>query len=261
MKHEIMYNQNSILIVSILLASILLAYELCFRIGRHFQQKTNQELKTQTNVIQAGILGLLALLLGFTFNMALQRFDNRSYAVIKEANAIGTSILRTRLLPPPFDSLNYDLLQKYVDLRIEISSLDLTQVSERESMSKKTDEIQSRIWDNSINAAEKDPRPVTTGYFISSLNDLIDARSERNAILQRHVPEVIHFLLFNVFIIVGGLMGYTSGLSLKRLYVPTIMFAVLIVMVVFIIIDLDRPKRGLIKVNQDNLIELKSSKT
>jgi hypothetical protein len=71
---------------------------------------------------------------------------------------------------------------------------------------------------------------------------------------------VILFLLFIVFIIGGALMGYTSGLGLKRAYIPTIMFTVLIVLVVFIIIDLDRPKRGLIKVKQDSLIELKSSR-
>jgi len=255
-----MYNQNSIFIVGLLLASILLAYESSFRIRRYYQHKRDLEVKAQTNAIQAGILGLLALLLGFTFNMALQRFDNRSYAVIKEANAIETSILRTKLLPAPYDSLNYDLLQKYVDLRIEISSLDLTQVSEREYTRKKTNEIQSKIWDNSIKAAEKDPRPVTTGYFINSLNDLIDARSERNAILQRNIPEVIIFLLFIVFIIIGALMGYTSGLGLKRAYIPILIFAALIGLVVFIIIDLDRPKRGLIKINQDSLIELSNNK-
>ncbi len=259
MKQEIMYNQNSIFIVGLLLALILFAYEVCFRIGRYYQQKTDKEVKAQTNAIQTGILGLLALLLGFTFNMSLQRFDNRSYAVIKEANAIGTSILRTKLLPAPYDSLNYNLLQKYVDLRIEISALDLTETAERKIINQRTDEIQSKIWENSIKAAEIDPRPVTTGYFITSLNDLIDARGERNAILQRHIPEVILFLLFIVFIIGGALMGYTSGLGLKRAYIPTIMFTVLIVLVVFIIIDLDRPKRGLIEVKQDSLIELQSS--
>ncbi len=252
-----MYTHNSILIVSLLMAAILLAYEISFRYGRHFQQKTDNEIKTQTNSIQAGILGLLALLLGFTFNMALQRFDNRSYAVIKEANSIGTSILRTKLLPSPYDSLNYSLLQEYVDLRIEISTIDLTEKSERAAINKRTDMIQDLIWENSIKAAEIDPRPVTTGYFISSLNEVIDSRGERNAILQRHIPEVILFLLFTVFIIGGALMGYTSGLELIRAYVPTVMFTALIVLVVFIILDLDRPKRGLIKVKQDSLIELK----
>lgn len=259
MKTEIMYNVNSLLVVTILLTLILTAYEICFRLGRYYQNITDQEIKLQTSSIQGGILGLLALLLGFTFNMALQRFDSRTHAVIDEANAIGTAILRTQLLPKPYDSTAQVLLQQYVDLRLEISSIDLTLEKDRAEINKRTDAVQNKIWDISIQAAEIDPRPVTTGYFINSLNDMIDARGERSAILQSHVPEVILFLLFIVFIINGALMGYSSGLSLKRAYIPTIMLTVLIVMVVFIIIDLDRPKRGLIKVKQDSLMELKVS--
>ena len=117
--------------------------------------------------------------------------------------------------------------------------------------------LQNAIWENAVQAAEVDPRPVTTGYFISSLNETIDAQGERNAILQRHVPEVILFLLFVVFITTGALMGYSSGLGLRRAFVPTVLLTFLIVLVVFIVIDLDRPKRGLIKVKQNSMMELK----
>ena len=95
MKNEIMYDINSFFLVTILFMAILLFYELGFRIGKYKQEVTDKEIKEQTSAIQAGILGLLALLLGFTFNMALQRFDNRSQAEINEANAIGTAMLRT----------------------------------------------------------------------------------------------------------------------------------------------------------------------
>lgn len=259
MNREIMYNQNSILIVGLLFATILIAYEICFLIGRRYQKKADYEVKVQTNAIQAGILGLLGLLLGFTFNMSLQRYDNRSYAVVNEANAIGTALLRTKLLPEPYDSKTKDLLQKYLDLRIKISKVDLTILEERKTINEETNKIQDQIWEYAIKAAEIDPGPVTTGYFISSLNDVIDIRGERNEILQRHIPELILFLLFIVFIIGGALMGYTSGLGLKRAYVPTVIFTFLIVLVVFIIIDLDRPKRGFIQVKQDSLIELKEA--
>ena len=239
-----MYNHSSIIIVLVLFILILVAYELGFRIGKFYQDRSDKEIKLQTNAIQAGTLGLLALLLGFTFNMALQRFDNRSYAEIKEANTIGTAMLRTKLLPNPYDSLLHDLFQEYVDLRIEIGSIDLTETETRKDLNNRTDLVQNRMWDLAIEAAEIDPRPVTTGYFITSLNDMIDSRGERMAILKRHVPEIILFLLFIVFIISSSLMGYSSGLGLKRAYIPNILMTLLIVMVVFIIIDLDRPKRG-----------------
>lgn len=252
-----MYEVNSVIIAAILFASILLAYEISFRIGRSYQRSTDVEIKAQTTAIQAGILGLLALLLGFTFNMAIQRYDDRSQAVIAEANHLGTTLLRTKLLPEPYDATSHALLQQYIDLRIKVGKIDLTRAEERKAINEQTDVLQNQIWEYAINAAEEDPRPVTTGYYINSLNSAIDARGERNAILQRHVPEVILFLLFAVFIAGGALMGYSSGLGLRRSYIPTIMFNLLIVLVVFIIIDLDRPKRGLIKVNQDSLIELK----
>ncbi len=168
-----MYNHSSVLIVLILFIIIIIAYELGFRIGRFTQKKTDKEIKLQTNAIQGGTLVLLALLLGFTFNMALQRFDSRSYAEIKEANTIGTALLRTKLLPSPYDSLLHRLCQEYVDLRIEISGIDLTEQETRKEINARTDELQDKMWTLAIEAAEKDPRPVTTGYFITSLNEMM----------------------------------------------------------------------------------------
>ena len=252
-----MYNQNSIVIVAILFFLILLAHEVGYRLGNYHQRKTDTDVKTQTNTIQAGTLGLLALILGFTFNMALQRYNNRSEAVIHEANAIGTALLRTRLLPQPYDSITHALLQKYINLRLEVSNTDLTMVSERHHLDDQTKDMQNEIWVNAIRAAKIDPRPVTTGYFINSLNSMIDAQGERNAMLQLHVPEVILFLLFVVFMMSGALMGYGSGLGEKRTFIPAMMMTFLICLVVFIIIDLDRPKRGIVKINQDILFQLK----
>ena len=253
-----MYNINSVLIAVILFILIIFFYEIGFRIGRYYQRKTDKEIKMQTNAIQAGVLGLLALLLGFTFNMALQRFDSRSQAEIKEANAIGTAMLRTKLLPDPYDSVAQELFREYINLRLEISTVDLTRIDERKRINRITDDLQNKIWEVAIHAAEVDPRPVTTGYFITALNEVIDARGERNAILRRHVPEIILFLLFIIFITTGSIMGYAAGLGMKRAYVPTILLTFLIVLVVFIIIDLDRPKRGIIKVKQDSMMELRS---
>ncbi len=258
---EIMYDQNSILIVSILFGLILLANEAGFRIGRYYQKRSDRDVKSQTNTIQSGILGLLALLLGFTFNMALNRYNNRSQAVIHEANTIGTALLRTELLPTPYDSAAAHLLHKYVDLRIVAGKLDLTRLPQRLELGERTDSLQHLIWNNAIMAARSDPRAVTTGYYIAALNNMIDARGERNAFLQLHVPEVILFLLFIVFITSGALMGYTSGLGHKRTYFPTVLMTFLIALVVFIIIDLDRPVRGIVKVNQDTMLELQVKDT
>ena len=257
---EIMYNLNSIIIVSILFILILLANEIGFRIGSHIQQKSNSDVKSQTYTVQGGMLALLALLLGFTFNMALQRFDKRSETVILEANAIGTAYLRTKLLPAPYNAITAALFQKYIDLRIKAGQIDLPESAESLAIAKRTDSLQNLIWENALQAAKKDPNPVTTGLFIAALNDMIDARGARNAYLQLHVPEIILFLLFVVFITAGGLMGYSSGLGQNRTFIPTFLMTFLIILVVFIIIDLDRPRRGLIRVNKESIKELQIKK-
>ena len=94
-----MYNYSSVLIVAILFVFMVLAIEAGYRIGGRTQSLVNESTKTQINAIQASLLGILALLLGFTFSLSLQRFDSRSEAVVNEANAIGTTYLRAQLLP------------------------------------------------------------------------------------------------------------------------------------------------------------------
>ena len=256
-----MYDQNSILIVTILFFLILLANEAGYRLGHFFQSRTDTDVKTHTNTIQAGTLGLLALILGFTFNMSLQRYNNRSEAVILESNAIGTALLRTELLPAPYDTVTHHLLQQYIELRLAVSNTGYAMVSEQKALMEETRQLQHEIWKAAVKAARLDPRTVTTGYFINSLNSMIDAYAKRNALLQMHVPEVIIFMLFIVFIMSGALMGYASGLGKNRTTIPAMMMTFLISLVVFIIIDLDRPKRGIIKVKQESMQLLQTDKT
>ncbi len=255
-QQELLYGYSSITIAITLFIAIIIFNEIGFRVGRFVQSRTDNEVKVLTGSIQASILGLLALLLGFTFSMSMQRFDNRSMALIDEANAIGTAVLRVQLLPTKYKNETYKQFQKYVDLRVAIAQLDLTKREERNSYNKQIIDIQNELWSLAISAVNDDPRPVTTGAFIKSLNDVIDSQGKRNALLQMHVPEVVLALLFVVFVSSGGILGYSGGLSGKRVIAPIVLVSLLITLIVFIIIDLDRPKRGLIQVNQGVMLEL-----
>ena len=168
-------------------------------------------------------------------------------------------MLRVRLLPEKFQHDASNLLREYVDLRIAVGKLDLTRRAERKDYDNRISKLQTELWALAVSAALDDPRPVTTGAFISSINEVIDSQGKRNALLQMHVPEVVLFLLFIVFIASGGILGYSSGLSGRRVVAPTIMVSFLIAMIVFIIIDLDRPKRGLIQVDQGSMLVLQES--
>lgn len=253
---EVLYDQSSIVIAGVLFIAILVANELGYRVGRWRRSEADIGAKTQTNAIQAAMLGLLALLLGFTFTMALQRFDARSETVLEEANAIGTAYLRTQLLPEVHRQEAKDMLADYVELRIAGNKVDLTQAETRRAHQRQVEEAQDALWRVAIDAAATDPRPVTSGLFIQSLNELIDAYGARNAALRKHVPEVVLFLLFAVFVIAGAVLGYSGGLEGGRPFLATFSMSLLIVLVIFIIIDLDRPRRGLIEVSQESMLDL-----
>jgi uncharacterized membrane protein (Fun14 family) len=237
----------------------MLTNELTFRFGHAIQRNTDEEIKQLTGTIQGSILGLLALLLGFTFSMAMQRFDQRSFAVIDEANAIGTTLLRSHLLPSDQQKEAKALLREYIESRIAISKVNLVNKDERLTHNVQARELQDALWAVALKAAEVDSRPITSGSFINALNQMIDAQGKRNALLQMQVPESVMLLLFTVFLTTGCILGYSAGLGGKRVIAPTAVMALLIVLIVFIIIDLDRPRRGVIQVNQQSLFDLSAA--
>ncbi|CAH1001749.1 hypothetical protein LEM8419_02655 [Neolewinella maritima] len=252
-----MYSLNSVVIAAMLFAVIVLAHEIGIRLGNFRLTQSDSDVKSQTSAIQGGVLGLLALILGFTFSMSIQRYDHRSGAEVNEANAIGTAELRTALLPAPYDAQAQAAIDEYIELRLRSSQVDLTHRDERRALNVATSALQQRIWDIGVAAADANPNPVKTGYFLQAVNELIDAYGSRLDALQRHVPPAIFYLLFVFFISTGALIGYSSGLGERRSRVPALVLTMLICLLVFIIIDLDRPRRGVIQVRQDSMEALR----
>jgi len=254
-----MYNYSSFLIVSVLFVSLLVAIEAGYRIGLNRESNLAESYKTQVNALQASLLGILALLIGFTFSLSLQRFDSRSEAVVDSANAIGTAHLRAKLLPSSIRDDAQNLLQEYLDLRVQAGRVSLNRQDERDPLLVKAGQTLDELWRYAQRSVEEDGGPVTSGLFVQSLNEVIDSYGSRDAVLKRHVPEIVFFILFITFIMTGALVGYASGLSGNRVSFASYILVLLIVLLVFIIIDLDRPRRGLITVSQDSFTDLQAS--
>ena len=254
-----MYNYSSILIASVIFVLLLVAIEVGYRMGINTQSKLAESSKSQVNTLQASLLGILALLIGFTFSLALQHYDSRSEAVVDSANAIGTAHLRAKLLPSSIRDDSQNLVQEYLDLRVQAGRVSLNREDEREPLLVKAGQTLDELWRYARRSAEEDGGPVTSGLFVQALNEVIDSYGSRDAALKRHVPEVVLFLLFGTFVMTGALVGYASGLSGNRVSFATYILVLLIVLLVFIIIDLDRPRRGLITVSQDSFIDLQAS--
>lgn len=124
---EFMYDVNIGLIVIALFIAMVLAMEIGFRIGIWRKDSASKASRVHINAIQASVLGILALLLGFTFSLSLQRYDRRSDAVVDEANAIRATYLRAQLIAGPFQEEVRALLRDYLDLRIKEGDISLDQ--------------------------------------------------------------------------------------------------------------------------------------
>ena len=253
-----MYDVHVGLIAGILLISTALALEIGFRAGLGRKDSATEESKAHVNATQSSLLGILALLLAFTFSLSLQRFDTRSDAVVNEANAIGTAYLRAQLLPPPLRKDVQALLRDYLDLRVQGSSLSMVQ-DEYASQMTRAAAAQTALWDHARRSAEMEPNPVTTGLFVQSLNELIDSFGRRDAAVSRHVPEVVLLLLYGTFLISCVIIGFACGMGGQRPSLATYSMVALIIALVFVILDLDRPRRGLIEVSQKSLLDLQAA--
>lgn len=256
---ELLYDRSSIAIVAVLFVSMVLAIEGGFRFGRGSGEMASEPSRAHVNTIQAALLGVLGLLLAFTLSLSLQRFDARSEAIVDEANAIGTAYLRSHLLPEPVRAPVQALLGEYVQLRVEAGSATMVDTDVLQAAYARAHAVQDQIWRWAARAIQLDDRPATTGLFIQALNEMIDANARRQAALNRHVPEIVLYLLYVTFVLTGAIVGYAAGLAGHRASFATYIMVALIALLVFIIVDLDRPRRGMITVDQTGLRQLQQA--
>jgi hypothetical protein len=242
-------------VFAVSLAIILLASEAGYRLGRIRHRHAEHEKEPTVGGIVAAELGLLAFLLAFTFSLAASRFEARRETLLNESNAIGTAFLRTKMLPEPQQTQIRRLLREYVDVR-----LAAVQEGAIESGIRRSTELHDQLWNAAVALAGKDPRSIPTGLFIQSLNEVIDLHAKRLLVgLRSRIPTSIWFVLFAVSALSFGSMGYHSGLTGARRSPAVFPLALIFATVLWMVIDLDRPQEGLLRVSQQPLIELRST--
>jgi hypothetical protein len=175
--------------------------------------------------------------------------------VVDEANAIGTTYLRAKALPEPKSSEIQELLRKYVALRVKIAKItDVTPEKIRE-VDNLTKQLHSLIWSHAAALARESPNPIVS-VFLQSLNEMIDLHTKRLAAFRNRVPFSIYLVLFIVSGITLCLVGYYFGTGRQKRRILSAMLALLVATVMWLILDLDHPARGLIRASQQGLIDL-----
>ena len=226
-------------------------------LGRHARRRPDGDAMSHTMNWQAAVLALGALLIGFTFSMATQRFEYRKKILLNEANAIGTAYLRTRVVDDPAGEDIRALMREYIDQRIALFAVsDPASVAAVERASAV---LQQQIWSRVMTAARGYQRPVMTGLLVTAVNEMIDVADERRAVRENPVP----YTAFVVLVLVTGVamvsIGYTCGVTGKKLLFGMLVMPLLTAAVVVLVYDLADVSSGLARPNNLALIHLKQS--
>jgi hypothetical protein len=256
LKEEFLYAQSEWLIGLVTFVMLIIFVEIGFWIGLRAKVEMNESMRAQISTIQSAILTIFTFLLGFTFAMALSRFDNRKQMVVKESNAIGTAVLRSQLLPENQRVKMNELFKQYVNVEFSITSRANIPPTEKRELNAEAKRIQNLLWLEAFNATENNPLSVPAGLFATSINQLIDVKTERDIAISNHVPEIVLMGLLLFASLAIGILGYGNGLAATHARYPAAILCIVITLSFTLIIDLDRPNRGLTKVSQESMLEL-----
>lgn len=178
-------------------------------ITKRARRNSIQSENMTTSVVEGSLLGLLALLLGFSFSLINSRYDKRQSLVIEEANAIGTAILRTDLYPDSIRTPLRSAMKDYLEARIHYDEAG----SNKEAIIKtlrETDDAQKRVWKIVSSAAQIQENMVRTNQMVPALNEMFDIASTRQAFLLAKVPDLVFMLLFVLCLTGSFLIGYSD---------------------------------------------------
>lgn len=208
---------------------------------------------TAEGYIVAAIFGLLAFVLGLTFSIAVDRYDTRRILVVEEANAIGTAYLRASLFDDPARSRLQSAIYDYTKNRIVP---DGTRFEEMGPWLERNRALRQRLWDETRAAVYPERRNILAGNFVASMNAMLDTGTMREMVGRAFVPGRILDSLLLCLLAACGLLGYLLGNRSSRLRWASLMLYGLFTVAFALVLDLDRPRSGTIKIPQTALDEL-----
>jgi hypothetical protein len=227
------------------------------RLGIAARTNVDEDARTHAGGLHAAILGLLALILGFTFSMSAQRFEVNRDRVGEEASAIETAYLRADLADEPTRLAMRERLRGYVDTRIAYydAKVDFHKLALIDGESRR---LQEEVWKLAAASAARAPTPITA-ELVDGVNRMFDLYELRQHALRNHVPGTIMWLLVIMAGAATALTGYVAGFGNRRHPTATSVVVVLIALVIVVIVDLDRPTRGFIRGGQEALLDVQKS--
>lgn len=244
-----------------LFVGMLVLLEVGRRIGYARLARDPEGARVGTGTVEGAVFGLLGLLIAFTFSGAAARFDVRRELIVQETNAIGTAWLRLDLLPASAQPAIRNSFRQYVDSRLSIYQNIADIAAARAELAKST-ALQKDIWTQAVAAGQLDnaPPPATL-LLLPALNEMFDITTTRTMATKTHPPSIIFIMLSSMALASSLLAGYSMAGGRSRSWLHTIGFAAITAAAVYVIIDIEYPRLGLIRVDDFDraLMDLRAS--
>ena len=228
-------------------------YEIGFRVGRWWQRREPGEQTGPTDALVGSILALQAFLLAITMGFAAERFDTRRGLVLAEANAIGQAFLQADYLPQAEADRMKALLREYLPLRIATD--DVAQI---EANIERSVGLHDDMWAIARDVARSGYLPDLVSSFGDSLTQVITVNESRLSARHARVPETVLLLLIAGSGLALGMVGYSAGLNGRRGIVSAVVLVLALGAVMTLVIDLDRPQEGFLRISQQPLLDVGS---
>jgi hypothetical protein len=241
-----------------LFVSILIFYLLGVKIS-NYKKRHNPESKSEgIGPLEGALLGLLSLLLSFTFGMSASRYDARRSLIVQESNDIGSVISLCDMYPDSIRTLFRENLKEYVDTRISYYNTTKSEVMNNSVI--KSQQISSKLWKSIVILSRQKPDFTRDNQMITAFCKMTDMVTSRDASRLAKVPELIVFLLIILTIIGAFIVGYGKKTK-KNDWIIIALYSIMTVLTIYTILDLDRPKRGTIRTNipHEKIIELRNA--
>lgn len=225
---------------------------------RESESAKSAEEKSGFGALEAGLFGLFGFVLAITFGMSVNRYDTHRNILVEEANDIGTAVLRADLYPDSIRLAFRKDFKEYVEARIAYyeSNTDLNKLLEAKAQSEK---LATLIWNRAADMAKQPGMLIPSNQMIPALNTMIDITTTREASLKARIPDIIVISLFTLALIVTFVAGFSSTAIRKKDWIIIAGFALLTSLIIYITLDIGRPRRGLITsdIGQEAIVDLR----
>jgi hypothetical protein len=227
-----------------------LAVEAGFRLERLLARRRAGALQVEgAGYTVSAVIGLLGLLIGFTFALASERFDTRRNLVVDEANAVSTTWLRQQMLEDPWRGRLVILMRDYVSVRQQFGAGDLDPRS-LGRLDVRTAALQERIWQETTAALHTPSGAPLTVPLTQTTNQMFDLAASRQAANEARVPLEVILMLVVFATVAAMVMGYVLAMSGNRFTLVSTGVFVMAALAIAMILDLDGPGRGGIRIPQ-----------